>query len=98
MNPEYIITVEEYCISHKINEDFVISLYELDIISIKTIETKQYIYDEHLPILERMTRLHEELGINIEGLEAIMHLQEKISRMQQEMQRLKNHLRRFEDF
>ncbi|WP_274473852.1 chaperone modulator CbpM [Mangrovimonas aestuarii] len=98
MNPEYIISVEEYCISHNIKEDFVISLYELDIISIKTIETRQYIYDEHLPILERMTRLHEELGINVEGLEAISHLQEKINEMQRELIQLKNRLNRFEDF
>ncbi len=44
----------------------------------------------------QFVRLHTELNINLEGLEAISHLLQKILGMQNEMTALKNKLRMIE--
>jgi uncharacterized membrane protein YjjP (DUF1212 family) len=60
-------------------------------------EQEHYIHQEELPKLEKMVRLHQDLGINLEGLEAIHHLLEKVEQMQSEVNLLKNKLRKWED-
>jgi chaperone modulatory protein CbpM len=37
-----------------------------------------------------MIRLHNELEINVAGIEAITHLLERVEQMQEEMRRLRN--------
>ena len=48
-----------------------------------------YICDE-IHKLEKFVRLHYDLDINIEGIETINHLLEKIEEMQKEIVRLRN--------
>lgn len=47
--------------------------------------------------LEKFTRLHYDMDINIEDIEAINHLLEQIDKMHHELISLQNHLRFFEE-
>lgn len=93
----YYITIKDFCSSHDIEESFVLSLSEYDLVTVEIVEQERYIHQEELPKLEKMIRLNQDLGINLEGLEAIYHLLEKVEQMQTEVNLLKNKLRRWED-
>ncbi|MBK9718183.1 MAG: hypothetical protein IPO85_11850 [Saprospiraceae bacterium] len=56
-----------------------------------------YIATEHLPILEKWSRMYVELGINVEGIETIHHLLERIGDLKQEVTVLRNRLGQFEE-
>jgi hypothetical protein len=56
------------------------------------IEQSLFIDDNELPRLEQFARLHQELDINFEGMEAISHLLDRINEMHEQIIRLKNKL------
>ncbi|PIB39103.1 chaperone modulator CbpM [Maribacter sp. 4G9] len=68
------IHIEEFCTHHNIEVSLVHQLVELEILSIEKTENKEVIELNELPKLEKMVRLHQELEINPQGLQAIDHL------------------------
>jgi len=96
MRKEDLIPAEEICIRYKVERQFVSSLYESGIIEIIIIEETEYIHYDHLASFEKMMRLHDELDINLEGLEAINHLLVQIKKLQNDNRRLKNRLGLYE--
>ncbi|PTX45198.1 MerR-like DNA binding protein [Christiangramia gaetbulicola] len=96
MKNEDLIPADEICVRYKVERQFVSSLYESGIIEMVTIQETEYIHCDHLADFEKMMRLHKELDINLEGLEAINHLLRKINRLQEDNLRLKNRLGLYE--
>ena len=74
-----------------------LGLKENGLIEIISIEQLDYISTDDLPILEKWSRLYVELGINVEGIETIHHLLERIGDLQQEVTVLRNRLGQFEE-
>jgi hypothetical protein len=75
---------------------FFLTLEERGLINIIRIEQEIYIDIIELPRLEKISRLHDELEINVEGIEAITHLLERIENLQSEIASLENRLRLYE--
>jgi hypothetical protein len=90
------ITIEEYCTSHNTEVSFVDALEENGLIEVIKIEEERCIRYDQLDQLESFTRLHLELNINVEGIETIHHLLQRIRDMQQHIQFLENKLRHYE--
>ena len=96
MKKEDLIPAEEICVRYKVERQFVSSLFESGIIEIITMEETEYVHCDHLANFEKMMRLHHDLKINLEGLEAINHLLEQIKQLQKDNRRLKNRLGLYE--
>ncbi|HLG41267.1 MAG TPA: chaperone modulator CbpM [Chitinophagaceae bacterium] len=96
MQKEELISVHEFCSSHSLELSFVYSLQQYGLIEITTIEEVNYIPASELPQAERIARLHSELGINLEGIDAIRHLLQRVEDMQDEIRTLRNKLRIYE--
>ena len=96
MEPEQFIIAEEFCDSHEIEPSFLSSLNEFGLIEITLIEEKKLIAESQLPKLEKLVRLHYDLEINLEGIDAIANLLERINKIQEENTILKNRLRLYE--
>jgi hypothetical protein len=96
MEEEQLIPVEEFCIHSQVEQSFITSLQEYGLIEVVTIEEKYFIHPGKLGELERISRLHYELDINLEGIEAIIHLLNRTKSLQQEITLLKNKLRMYE--
>ncbi len=96
MRNEDLIPAEEICVRYKVERHFISSLSESGIIKIVTVEETEYIHCDHLADFEKMMRLHKELNINLEGLEAISHLLEQINQLQKDNRQLKNRLGLYE--
>ncbi len=90
------IALSEFCNSHGISPQFVLQWHEYGLIEIIHEAQTPYIHHEELPKAERIIRLHTELDINLEGIEVIQQLLHRINGMQEEINLLRNKLRRFE--
>ena len=87
-----LITITEYCINYQVEPDFIGSLEDCGIISFTIVDTEKYIHTEQFPELEKYIHLHYDLHINIEGIDAIRHLLDKVDKMQSEILQLKSRL------
>ena len=96
MQTEYLIAVDEFCACHKIEVSFIRSLQQNGLIEITAIEESNFINAEQLRQLEKILRFYFELDINLEGIETINHLLQRISAMQNEINSLRNRLRLYE--
>lgn len=96
MEQRKLISAIEFCAIHHVEVSFIQSLEETGLIEIEKIEETGFIPIHQLPQLEKMVRLHNELHINIEGIDTINNLLNRILELQDEMMLLRNRLRFFE--
>jgi len=96
MTNEEMVAAHEFCISHNVEISFLYSLSEAGLLEITTVEQAVFIKQDHLPELEKLVRLHYDLDINLEGIEAIHHLLQQIRTMQEEIKAVKNRLSLYE--
>jgi len=96
MKTEYLIAVDEFCINHGIQISFISTLQQSGLVEMTTINETRYIDPEQLQHLEKIINFYNELDINIEGIETVNHLLQKITNLQDEIITLKNRLRLYE--
>lgn len=97
MEHDHFIEIELLCTNYHIEPGFLDSLYEYGLIEIKRIEESRYLEKEKIRDLERMIHLHHDLEINMEGLDTISHLLDRLNQLQAEMNQLRNRLRFYEN-
>jgi hypothetical protein len=97
MKSENMISATEFCECHHIEISFIDSLKEQGLIELASIEETQYIRASQLHILEKIVRLYYDLDINIEGIDAVINLLQRMEDMQHEIALLKNRLRLYEE-
>jgi hypothetical protein len=97
METDLLIALEEFCTVHNIEISFIYSLQQSGLIEIIKIRDASFIEADHLYQLEKFVRLYYDLDINLEGIETINYLLERISSMQHEINSLRNKLRVYED-
>lgn len=93
----HLIPTTDICVNHHIEYSFINSLGDAGLIEISVVGSDKFIQEEELQKLERMINLHNELEINVPGIEAISHMLERIEQMREEMRQLRNRLRLYED-
>jgi hypothetical protein len=91
-----LIAVDVFCTNHNIEISFISSLQQTGMIEITTIKDTGYIDAEQLQLLEKFVRFHYELDINLEGIETVNHLLQRINSLQNEIISLKNRLGLYE--
>ena len=96
MQTEYLIAVDEFCAIHNIEISFISSLRQTGLIDMATIKQTGFINANQLDRLEKFVRFYYELDINVEGIETINHLLQRISAIQEENIALRNRLRLYE--
>lgn len=96
MPKEQLIPADEFCASHHIEISFIRSLQQSGVIEMTVTEDAQFIHADKLQQLEKIVRMFYEMDINLEGIETITHLLNRINSMQHEITALKNKLRFYE--
>jgi len=97
MKNENMISAAEFCEYHHIEISFIDSLKGIGLIEIATIEEMSYIRESQLNDLEKIVRLYYDLDINIEGIDTVINLLQRMEDMQHEIALLKNRLRLYEE-
>ena len=90
MKQEDLIPAKDFCIHHNVEYSFISSLQNSGLISVTSVKRSAFIHADELHKLEKFVRLHYDLDINLEGIETINYLLERIEEMQQEIMKLKN--------
>ncbi len=96
MESENMIPASEFCTYHNIELSFIYSLNESGLIDITSIEEKIFVPISQLKHLEQLMRLNQEMDINVEGIETITYLLQRIKNMQIHIIELNNRLSFFE--
>ncbi|MES2776785.1 MAG: chaperone modulator CbpM [Bacteroidota bacterium] len=96
MKTAELIPAQTFCIHHNIEFAFIDSLQRFGLVEIITEEEATYLPESCIPQLEQYVRLNKELDINMEGIDAIIHLLQRIKKMQDEIVGLKNRLSMYE--
>ncbi len=97
MKTEHLISTDDFCSYYKVEYSFINSLQQIGLIEITTVNETSFIDHDYLSNLEKLVRMHYELDINIEGIEAITYLLKRVKNMQEEINSLKNQLRNNEN-
>jgi chaperone modulatory protein CbpM len=96
MEKDELIRMESFCMIYEIEPAFLHILEESGLVEIVHEHDEEFITTTALEQLDKFMRLHHDLDINAGGLEAVAHLLQKISSLQDEIRRLKNRLDLYE--
>lgn len=86
------ILITNFCIHHGVEVEFVFSLKKFGLIAIYELEEEHYLAIDELSKVEKMVSMHHDLGINIEGIDAVFILLKQIEQLQDELVIVKNRL------
>ena len=90
-----LIIVSEYCQKCHIEPSFIEMLEEGGLINVRTEAGKHYLLVSELPNVERYSRMYYDLSINMEGIDAIHHMLERMDDMRREITSLRKPDRSF---
>ncbi len=96
MQTGHLIAVNEFCINNDIEISFIHSLQENGLIEIAFVEETAFFDAEQLLQVEKCIHFHYDLDINLEGIETITHLLQRMNAMQEEIILLRNRLSLYE--
>lgn len=88
------ISAKEFCQYHQVEISFLHSLHEYGLLAIDIGDNEDCLLDsDDLATVEKLVRLHYDLQINLEGIDAIHHLLQKVEALQKEVSFLRSRLR-----
>lgn len=96
MEKENLIPAVLCCQQYNIEFSFIQALDQYGFIHIVYQESREFIHMDELQTLEKFIRMHYELDINLQGIEAINFLLERVQNMQAEISFLKSKLNIYE--
>lgn len=96
MQTENYILIRQYCEQTATPVDFIYTLQEYGFIEVQQIKNDVYIASHDLVEIERIGRLQNELGINLEGIDALYHMLQKINHLENQLRLAKDRLKIYE--
>jgi len=96
MHTKKFIAVNEFCTSHNIDITFISSLHQHGLIEMATTRDTEFKAADQPQHIHKFIPSHYELDINVEGIETISWLLNRMASMQDEIRALRNRLRLYE--
>lgn len=97
MSLENFIPVNTLCTHYKVELSFFDNLNAIGLIEIETVEEMQYVHQDSIYDIEKMIRMHQDLDVNIEGIDVVLNLLQKIDALKKEIHAVRNRLRLYEN-
>lgn len=85
-----LIKITDISTSGNIHISFIKQLHHNGLIEIITIEQIEFVEEDALPRIEQYHTWYEDLEINMQGIEVIRNLLDKIERLKEEIRALKS--------
>lgn len=95
MERDKYIRIVDFCKGHGLETRFLYELQEFELISIQRLEKEEVFHRRELSRLERLLRLHRDLNINPQGLQAVDHLLNRMQQLEEEVLQLRRALKRY---
>ncbi len=97
MSKEKLILVNQLCAHYQVEVSLFSELHDFGIIEILTIEDSYFIHEDKISVVEKVVRMQKDLNINLEGIDTVLNLLDKINDLQTELDAVKNRLQLYED-
>jgi len=97
MDTEKYIPVLHLCDLYQLEISFFKELNEEGLIELVSRQNSMYVHEEKLYKVERIIRIHRELNVNIQGIDVVLNLLEKVDTLQNKMYSMQSRLRLYED-
>lgn len=97
MNTTNLISIQQFCSHYNVPDTFIKALHEYELVEITITNNDTFLQTNQLNDVEKMMRLHYDLKINLEGIDAIYNLLKQVETLQSEIRILKNKLNVYED-
>jgi uncharacterized protein YlxW (UPF0749 family) len=98
MDTTKLISIQQFCTHYNVPIRFITALQEYELIEITITDSQDYLQTNQLNAIEKMMRMHYDLNINFEGIDAIYNLLKQVEQLQDEVRTLKNKLNSYENF
>ena len=98
MNTTNLISIQQFCTLYNVPVTFIEALNDYELVEITITENDTFLQTNQLNDVEKMMRLHYDLEINLEGIDAIYNLLKQVENLQSEIRVLKNKLNAYEGF
>jgi len=98
MEAKNLISIQQFCKQYNVPMAFINALNDYELVEIVVTKNENYLKITQLQEVEKMMRLHYDLDINLEGIDAIYNLLKQVESLQDEIISLKNRLDFYEDF
>jgi chaperone modulatory protein CbpM len=87
-----LLKITEFCSFYNIQPTFLLSLEDFGVIKLTEVDHDKFIHEDQFGELERYVHLHYDLNINVEGIDALKHLLNKVNILQTTINQLQNQL------
>lgn len=93
METTNLISIQQFCTHYKVPVTFINALHEYELVEVIVSKNDHYLKITQLNEVEKMMRLHYDLDINLEGIDAIYNLLKQVEYLQNQITELNNKLR-----
>nr|WP_299036065.1 chaperone modulator CbpM [uncultured Tenacibaculum sp.] len=96
MSNKELISIQKVIVHHNLDEQFIESIESFQLIEFVVKDTNKYVYVEQLPTLEKIIRLYYDLEVNMQGIDVINNMLDRMDMMRKTIQQLENKLKLYE--
>ena len=96
MATQELVLIKKLCLHYQIEPSFFDDLNDFGLVPIQIVAQNKYLHQDRIGDLEKILRLHQDLNINIEGIDVILNLLEKEKAYKEEIRQLKSKLKLFD--
>jgi hypothetical protein len=97
MSKENLIQVNQLCSLYEVEMSFFSHLNEFGLVEIISVNDCYFIHEDNLYAVEKIIRIQKDLNINLEGIDTVLNLLDKIEGLQNELLAVKSRLKLYED-
>ncbi len=98
METTHLISIQQFCSHYNVPVTFITALHEYKLVEITITDNENYLKTNQLNDVEKMMRLHYDLDINFEGIDAIYNLLKQVEDLQSQITTLRNKLNFYEKY
>ena len=98
MATTHLISIQQFCTHYNVPVSFINALQEYELVEIIITDNTTYLKTNQLNDVEKMMRLHYDLNINLEGIDAIYNLLKQVENLQSQVITLRNKLNFYEKY
>lgn len=97
MKMENYISVHHLCEMYQAKISFFRELDDQGLLEIETLEDSLFLHKDRLHEVDRIIRIHRELNVNIEGVDVVLNLLNRMEKLKDELSRVQSRLRLYEE-
>ncbi len=97
MKEQDLIPLGTLCEQYRLELSFFEEMGEIGLIEFTLHKGNKHLRQDTLHQVEKILRIHRELHVNLEGVDVVMNILQRQEQLREELLRVQNRLRRYED-